>query len=43
MRDLAAIFHWSPGTMCAMTFQELMEHHAGAIKRYNLMNGIKDK
>ncbi|MDC7675390.1 hypothetical protein [Asticcacaulis machinosus] len=44
MRDIAAIYsgYWTQGTLSALPLEELVAEHQGAIKRYNLMNGIKD-
>lgn len=41
MADIAAVFHWQRESLEALPIEELFRWHARAIKRYNLMNGIK--
>lgn len=42
MADIAAIFHWSPATMDALSLADLMGWHAQAVERFKAMNGVKD-
>lgn len=42
MADLAAIFHWPPATMDALSLPDLMRWHEQAVDRFKAMNGVKD-
>jgi hypothetical protein len=42
MADVAAIFHWPPDVMDAMTLPELMDWRALAVERWQQMNGAGD-
>lgn len=37
MADIAAVFHWTPPVLYAMTFEELHTWHRLAVDRYKLM------
>lgn len=37
MADIAAVFHWAPDVMYAMTWEELRRWHQLAADRYKLM------
>jgi hypothetical protein len=38
MADIAAVFHWPPSEMAAMSIGELMAAHGRALDRFRAMN-----
>ena len=38
MADIAAVFHWPPSEMNAMSLGELLAEHSRALTRYKAMN-----
>lgn len=39
MADIAAIFHWSPAELDALSIEDLMMWQRLAVARWNAMNG----
>jgi Phage P2 GpE len=38
MADVAAVWHWPPAVMDAMSVEELMDWHSRALERFEAMN-----
>lgn len=41
MADIAAIFHWAPDMLEAMSLEDLVHWHGLAVDRWNRMNSTE--